>query len=436
MRKLILSLAMMGGAMCAAQSDNSFHAKSYPGPTIGQMVSQAMLDCSPNTSIPCAIILDATLAGYGVGTMPTLCAQCQLIDYRNGPPWSLPTTPAWLEYLGNGSDGANVAASGNLSGVKYYTNFSVLYGSTLTVNTPYGLTIHATGTCTITGTINARGVDGGYYQGAGGGSSGGSGGGAAAGTAGQSSVITHNGYSAAVGGSLGSISGGNGGAGSTPASYIQRAIISTGGGVDMLIYGGGQGRTGGSSGGAGGYGGGQVTLICGQIIGTDGTHTGVIDVSGQQGLPPVGNSTGAGSGGGGGVAILSSQAAGATWPSVYFAGGPGGAAPSVPQALATSGTCTSPPKATLTVSAGALTASCTPTQAGAGCGTGAGITWQIVGGGGTPGTATVNPTWSSGALASCTVTPGTSSGYTGATYTTAGSGGDGAPGWAAYFQGW
>jgi hypothetical protein len=108
----------------------------------------------------------------------------------------------------------------------------------------------------------------------------------------------------------------------------------------------------------------------------------------------------------------------------------------VPEAVATGGSCTKQPKATLGVTSGALNGACTVVQAGAGCGTGTGVAWSILGGGGTAGTAVVNPAWSGGTLASCTVTPGTSSGYTAATYTTAGTGGDGGNGWAAEYQGW
>ena len=167
--------------------------------------------------------------------------------------------------------------------------------------------------------------------------------------------------------------------------------------------------------------------MCASLDGTGG----VIDASGGFGSQAATNSTGAGSGGGGGVVILSSKAAVITWPTIYVAGGPGGLA-TVPEAVATGGTCTSQPKATLGVSSGALSGTCTVAQAGAGCGTGAGITWNILGGGGTGGT--VTPTWSGGALASCTASGG--SGYTAATYTTAGKGGDGAPGWYQEFQNW
>ena len=180
-------------------------------------------------------------------------------------------------------------------------------------------------------------------------------------------------------------------------------------------------------GGAPGNGCNGVALICASITGTDGTHTGIIDVSGSYGLPPSANSTGAGSGGGGGGVILSSHAAVGTWPVIYTAGGPGGLA-TVPEALATSGTCTTQPKATLGVTSGALS-SCTVAQAGAGCGTGANVAWNILGGGGSGGT--ITPTWSGGSLASCTASGG--SGYTSATYTTAGTGGDGGSGWYSEF---
>ena len=347
-------------------------------------------------------------------------------------------TPAWLQFLGSGADGANTTASGMLTGEKFYTNFTVPYGNTVTVN-QVGLVVHATGTCTIAGTIDARGVDTTVTSAdMGGGAGGGSGGGAAAGTAGAASLQTiAGGFSVTAGGTAGASSGGNGGNGGTYSTTTgaQRAVANSGGGSDGLGLGGGAGQAGGSSGGARGLGGLGVVLICSSITGTDGTHTGVIDVSGGYGMPPAANSVGAGSGGGGGVALLSSQTAVATWPTVYAAGGPGGLV-AVPEALATSGSCTSQPKVTLGVSGGALSGACTVIQAGAGCGTGTNMTWNIAGGGGTAGTAAIVPTWSGGALASCTATAGTSSGYTAATYTTAGTGGDGYPGWFAEYQGW
>jgi hypothetical protein len=173
-----------------------------------------------------------------------------------------------------------------------------------------------------------------------------------------------------------------------------------------------------------------VVLICASISGNDGAYNGVIDTSGGYGNPAAADATGAGGGGGGGAVILSSQAKVKSWPAVHAAGGPGALA-SVPQALATGGSCTSRPKIALGVASGALS-SCTVAQAGAGCGAGTGVVWNIVGGGGAGGTITA--TWSGGALQSCQAQGG--AGYTAATYATTGAGGDGGNGWSAKFQGW
>lgn len=362
-------------------------------------------------------------------------------------------TPAWLEYLGTGVDGANTTASGTLQGVKYYTNFTVPFGNTVTSGDA-GLTVHATGACIIAGTINGRGADNGGLGAASGafglwgGPSGGSGGGVAGGTAGNRSFggiapsgLFSTGLPSYNGGSAGASSGGNGAAPTTVCSGrctytdFQRAALQGGASQDSLWFMGAGGQTGANSGGTGGLPGAHVTLICASITGTDGTHTGTIDVDGAFGNPSAANSTGAGGGGGGGVIILSSQATIATLPTMSVAAGPGGLV-TVPEAVATGGSCTTQPKATLGVTAGALSGVCTVVTAGAGCGTGTGVTFNVVGGGGTLGTGTVNPTWSGGTLASCTTTAGTSSGYTASTFTTSGTGGDGAAGWTAVFQGW
>jgi hypothetical protein len=368
-------------------------------------------------------------------------------------------TPAWLMNLGSGADGSyEFSSSGSCSnspthcytsctssapcsqlksaGEMYITNLWIDSGAYVTGDSGSGGTvIHATGACTIAGTMLFNGANSSWpnsNKGVLGGSSGGSGGGTAAGTAGvlvyPSISTTGLGQSSTP--AAGAASGGNGGNGS--AFAYQRAAVNSGlGGMDGLLVTGAAGVQGGSTGGAGGHPGSGLVMICASINGSGG----VIDVSGAYGSPAAANSTGAGSGGGGGVAVLSSQATVSTWPTIYTAGGPGGLC-TVPEAVATSGSCTTQPKVTLGVSSGAFSGTCTVAQAGAGCGTGTGITWNFLGGSGTPGTATVNPTWSSGALSSCTVTAGTSSGYTAATYTTCGTGGDGGNGWYAEYAGW
>jgi len=344
--------------------------------------------------------------------------------------------PLWLQYLGDRSDGSVSNASGVLNGEKNYVNFTLPYGNTVTTT---GLVVHATGTCNLFGSIVAQITNTALTTGIAGGGGGGGGGGAAAGTVGANTSISDftmlNSGLGGVGGSAGALSGGTGGAGAAFVATLQRLMIATGGGLDGNYFAGASGGVGGSSGGAKGYGGAGVIFICGTIVGNDTIHTGVIDASGTYGMPPAANSQGAGGGGGGGVVLLSSRAAVSPWPTVYVAPG-AGAVPGVPLGLGYGGSCTSPPKAMLSVSGGPLSASCAVQQAGANCGTGAGVGWAIVGGGGTAGTAVINPTWAGGAMVSCTVTPGTSSGFTAATYTTSGSGGDGGPGWFAEYQGW
>ena len=86
-RKTLLGLLIaINGGLCLAQTDNTFYAKGFPGTDVGTKVSNAMNACSPNTAIPCIIIIDPSLAGYPAGTMPQLCTQCSLGDYRNGFP--------------------------------------------------------------------------------------------------------------------------------------------------------------------------------------------------------------------------------------------------------------------------------------------------------------------------------------------------------------
>ena len=374
------------------------------------------------------------------GTTCTLGSSC-------APATAGVNAPAWLQYLGTGEDGAYEATAAHctltspcfLNGDHYYTSFKVDSGAYVYANpatTGGGMVVHATGACTINGTVLVNGAkNAATSKGFAGASSGGSGGGVSAGLAGQVSTTGYNGSGSNAGypgGTAGISSGGNGGNGYGLmwAPTMQRAMTIAAGALDGLGLSGAAGQQGGNTGGAGGSGGSGAVLMCASMDGTGG----VIDASGSAGNPPSSNSTGAGSGGGGGVVILSSKAAVTNWPSVYVAGGPGGLV-TVPEAVATGGTCTSQPKVTLGVTAGALS-SCAVAQAGAGCGTGAGITWNILGGGGTQTTAAIAPTWNNGSLASCTVTSGDSSGYTAATYTTSGKGGDGGNGWYTEFQGW
>ena len=226
-------------------------------------------------------------------------------------------TPAWLQNLGSGSDGAETCNT-TLTGDYYYTTFNVPLGDTCTIGGGAGLTIHATGACTINGTIVGQGNN----FGIGGGAAGGSGGGTAAAAAGSSTFLNTAetvGKQASSPGAAGGASGGNGGAAIAPTTATQRALFNGGAGLDGQYFGGSSSSAGGSSGGAAAGGGGGLTLICGSITGT-----GTINLSGANGNNAVANNTGASAGGGGGVGILSSQATETSWPTVNVAAGAAG----------------------------------------------------------------------------------------------------------------
>jgi len=66
-----------------AQTDNTFYAKQFAGATVGDKVKAAQQACNLNTSIPCYIVIEPSLAAWPNGNMPTLCAQCVWNDMRS-----------------------------------------------------------------------------------------------------------------------------------------------------------------------------------------------------------------------------------------------------------------------------------------------------------------------------------------------------------------
>jgi hypothetical protein len=75
---------LFGSMLAFGQSDNMIHVNAFPGADVGTKVANAQLSCNPNTLIPCYIVIDASLAAYRPGTLPTLCSQCVLQDWRTG----------------------------------------------------------------------------------------------------------------------------------------------------------------------------------------------------------------------------------------------------------------------------------------------------------------------------------------------------------------
>jgi hypothetical protein len=228
----------------------------------------------------------------------------------------------YLEFLGDGSEGAYSCASGTcaLGGEHWVSSFDVSAGATLInsgQNSP--IVIRSTGVCTVAGTISNSPNSGTAVTITGpgdfGGGGGGGGGGTAAGGVGYISVgdasieIVNGGEPGAAGGGAGSNAG-------NPAVGQYQMLLSGG---SFWPVGGGSGGTGGSSGGAGGWGGAPVILVCNSI-----NFTGFIDVSGGNGGASTGNNSGAGGGGGAGYVIFSAASYTANTGTINVSAGLGG----------------------------------------------------------------------------------------------------------------
>lgn len=81
----ILIAAAFFSVAAIAQTDSVIHVKAFPGVTVGQKVSAAMQTCQ-GAPVPCYIVIDSTLAATPAGTIPAMCSNCELIDYRSGWP--------------------------------------------------------------------------------------------------------------------------------------------------------------------------------------------------------------------------------------------------------------------------------------------------------------------------------------------------------------
>lgn len=80
----VVVLLLLGAVLAFGQTDNMLYVKQFPGLTVGQKLTNAMQACNPNTAVPCILVIDPSLATWAAGTMPSLCSQCSLIDYRVG----------------------------------------------------------------------------------------------------------------------------------------------------------------------------------------------------------------------------------------------------------------------------------------------------------------------------------------------------------------
>src|SRR5271157_548929 len=85
MKSIAIAL-LFAGAVCEAQTDNTFYARTFPGQDVGTKIANAQAACSANAAIPCIIIIDPSLAILPAGAAPSKCAQCSWLDYRHGVP--------------------------------------------------------------------------------------------------------------------------------------------------------------------------------------------------------------------------------------------------------------------------------------------------------------------------------------------------------------
>lgn len=256
---------------------------------------------------------DSTAADSDIFDVPAL-RQNDSALYDVGGSYELTRDPLY----GDGSDGAKTVSSNEtLNGVKFYEDFTVQAGNTVTVNNI--LWVFATGTIDISGTIDGNGN----------GASGGSGGAPGGNGSGADFSPLGTGGSGGAGGGSGT-AGGDGGDGDTFTPSVQDLVrmdiasaykevqknganlggAGGGGGGDAIISSEGNGQNGSSPGGGGG-GGGETTGSAGSggdggdggagviLVAPEINVSGTITMQGTDGQDGTADSASGGGGGGG-----------------------------------------------------------------------------------------------------------------------------------------
>lgn len=129
---MLLCIGMLALPL-SAQTDAMVHVKAFPGVTVGDKVTAAQATC-PAAPSPCYLILDASLAAYAPGTMPTLVSNAQIVDFRTQWPGGSPVANAPVTTNGLVSGGGVVWKGGlnfTISAATYYIG-GVLYNSAQT----------------------------------------------------------------------------------------------------------------------------------------------------------------------------------------------------------------------------------------------------------------------------------------------------------------
>lgn len=120
-RILILALPALTAAAAFGQSvDSTISVKQFPGTTVGAKVANAQSACTVQAPVKCYLLLEPSLAAYDTGTIPSLCSNCVLVDYRSGWPGGVPgitqLTNDVLAGPGSGSQSATLKTANTAPG--------------------------------------------------------------------------------------------------------------------------------------------------------------------------------------------------------------------------------------------------------------------------------------------------------------------------------
>jgi hypothetical protein len=66
------------------QQENTLYVSQFRGVTVGDKVAAAQAACNPNPALPCVVVIDPPLAGFAMGTLPSLGRNVVLQDMRGG----------------------------------------------------------------------------------------------------------------------------------------------------------------------------------------------------------------------------------------------------------------------------------------------------------------------------------------------------------------
>src|SRR5208337_234236 len=224
-----------------------------------QNADTVVINATGGSAAPTAVAMPTCTSGADLYNTSTHTWSCVSVGGN-------PNVPGWLNYYGDGSDGALSYSSNNSinAGVYNATTWACTGTTVLSTGTDIPLIVRATTSITIGANCTLNAADLNDIKGTFGGGGGAGGGGTAASTAATGAYGYNTGAIAAVtaGGGASATNGGTGPSGAALATKTQRSAV-----ADGPIFPesnstcGGNGSAGGSSGGTYGLGGGCIFLV-------------------------------------------------------------------------------------------------------------------------------------------------------------------------------